>query len=218
MSKFMITDGHGRYLCRDANGNFSPCKNKLLGYVWEQRSKAANILVNCVNKNLRNRYRILEIEDGIYPKKESKQVQAIKSQPVIKPKNDIAKEIGNEAIEENQIEDLTTNIDNFADFVQSAEQRKDRLLMALSDVDKEISDINHYIELGENFNTYQGWLAFNMLKNRLKKRRKIKDELHILIQLGECKVNSAMIAEIKKVIGGLDTREYQPRILKQLFE
>lgn len=114
--------------------------------------------------------------------------------------------------------DLTTNIDNFTDFIQSTEQRKEALLIDLSNVDKEISDINHYIEFGGKFNAYQGWLAFNMLRNRLKKRRKIKDELHILMQLGECKVNSTMLAEIKDSIVSLDTRKYQPRILKELFE
>lgn len=213
MSKYMITDGR-LYLRRDASGNFVPVKSQLLGDVWEQRSKAQNVLSNCINKNFRKRYRIIEIADEIIPKP----VINEKSETVIKPKDSVAKQIGNETIEENHLSDLTTEIDKFTDFVQDAEQRKETLLNALSDVDKEISDINHYIEFGGKFNAYQGWLAFNMLRNRLRKRRKIKDELHILMQLGECKVNSEMLTEIKNSIGNLDTREYQPRILKELFE
>ncbi len=136
---------------------------------------------------------------------------------VIKPKDEAAKRIGDETIEENQLSDLSVDIDNFAGFIQSAEQRRNTLSAALSDVDKEISDINHYIEFGK-FNAYQGWLAFNMLRGRLKKRRKIKDELQILVQLGECKVNSEMLADIKVAIGKLKTREYQPRKLNELFK
>lgn len=213
MSKYMITDGC-LYLRRDASGNFVPVKNQSLGDVWEQRSKVQNVLLNCINKNFRKRYRILEIADEIIPKL----IVSKKPEIAIKPKDSVAKQIGNESIEENHLSNLTTEIDKFTDFVQDAEQRKKTLLNALSNVDKEISDINHYIEFGNKFNAYQGWLAFNMLRNRLRKRRKIKDELHILIQLGECKVNSEMLTEIKNSIGNLDAREYQPRILKELFE
>lgn len=210
----MLTDGHGLYLRRDASGNFIPVKSKELADVWEKRNKASNVLANCVNKNFRDRYKVVEIEEDTTPKKAAKG----KIKVTVKPHDNAAMHIGNEAIEENKICDLTENIESFVDFVQSTEQRKETLLSALSDVDKEISDINHYIELGDSFNAYQGWLAFNMLRNRLKKRRKIKDELYILTQLGECKVNSAMLEDIKNSIGNLDSREYKPRILNELFE
>ena len=214
MPRFMITDGHGLYLRRDVSGNYVPVRNKALGDVWEQRGKVSNVLSNCISKNLRNRYRIIEIEDAIIPKSEE---ITNRINMVIKSKDDVAKRIGNEPIEDNQLSNLSVNIDNFAGFVQNAEQRKEVLVTALSDVDKEISDINHYIEFGQ-FNAYQGWLAFNMLRGRLKKRRKVKDELQILTQLGECKVNSSMIANIKSAIGKLSSREYQPRKLNELFE
>ena len=210
----MISDGHGLYLRRDASGNYIPVKNKALGDIWEQRGKASNVLVNCISKNLRDRYRIVEIKDVAIPKQE---VSIDRIDIVVKPKDEAAKRIGDETIEENQLSDLSVDIDNFAGFIQSAEQRRNTLSAALSDVDKEISDINHYIEFGK-FNAYQGWLAFNMLRVRLKKRRKIKDELHILIQLGECKVNSSMIADIKVAIEKLKTRKYQPRKLNELFK
>ena len=43
MSKYMITDGR-LYLRRDVSGNFVPVKSQSLGDVWEQRSKAQNVL------------------------------------------------------------------------------------------------------------------------------------------------------------------------------
>lgn len=215
LPRFMIADGRGLYLRRDASGNYVPVKNKALGDVWEQRGKASNVLVNCISRNLRDRYRIIEVEDVVIPKLEEMTTNRIDM--VVKSKDDVAKRIGDEPVEENQISSLSVDIDNFAGFIQNAEQRKEVLITALSDVDKEISDINHYIEFGQ-FNAYQGWLAFKMLRGRLKKRRKVKDELHILTQLGECKVNSAMLADIKASIGKLSTREYQPRKLNELFE
>lgn len=211
----MISDG-SLYLRRDAAGNYIPVKNKALGDVWEKRAKASNVLISCVNKNLRNRYKIIEVEN-ISVAESKGGMNAGKIDTAIRPKDDVVKRIGNEPVEENQLSSLSADIDIFTGMIQSAEQRKEILIVALSDVDKEICDINHYIEFGK-FNAYQGWLAFKMLKGRLQKRRKIKDELSILSQLGECKVNSAMLADIKSSICKLDTREYQPRKLNELFE
>lgn len=45
----------------------------------------------------------------------------------------------------------------------------------LSKVDKEISDIYHYIEVS-NLDAYRGWKAYKLLKDKLIERRKIKDE------------------------------------------
>lgn len=217
MSRFMISDRKGLYLRRDASGNYIPVKKKELGDVWNQRSKASNVLINCVNKNLRNKYSIIEIEEAVISPPKQKELTIKNVETSIKPKDKIAKKLGDEVIEDNQLSSLSVNIDNFAGFVQNVEERKEILHISLSDVDKEISDINHYIEFGK-FNAYQGWLAFNLLRSRLKKRRKIKDELHILTQLGECKVNSAMIEDIKTSIKKLNAREYRPRKLNELFE
>ena len=217
MSRFMISDRKGLYLRRDAFGNYIPVKKKELGDVWDQRSKASNVLTNCVNKNLRNKYSIIEIEEAVISPPKQKELTIKNVETSIKPKDKIAKKLGDEVIEDNQLSSLSVNIDNFAGFVQNVEERKEILHISLSDVDKEISDINHYIEFGK-FNAYQGWLAFNLLRSRLKKRRKIKDELHILTQLGECKVNSAMIENIKTSIKKLNAREYRPRKLNELFE
>ena len=38
------------------------------------------------------------------------------------------------------------------------------------------------------FNAYQSWLAFSMLQNRLRMRRRNKDELQAIQQLGESKI------------------------------
>lgn len=217
MSRFMISDKKGLYLRRDASGNYIPVKKKELGDVWNQRSKASNVLINCVNKNLRNKYSVIEIEETVISPQKQKKLTIKNVETAIKPKDKTVKKLGDEVIEDNQLSSLSVNIDNFAGFVQNAEERKEILSISLSDVDKEISDINHYIEFGK-FNAYQGWLAFNLLRSRLKKRRKIKDELHILTQLGECKVNSAMIEDIKTSIEKLNSRKYQPRKLNELFE
>lgn len=217
LSRFMISDGKGLYLHRDVSGNYVPVSKRKLGDVWEQRSKASNVLMNCVSKNLRTRYRVIEIEDTITFCSKSIDESINNIEIVIKPKDDVVKRLINKPKDENQLFPSSINLDNFVKFIQNSEKRKEDLVVELSDVDKEISDINHYIEFGR-FNAYQGWLAFNMLKSRLKKRRKVKDELHVLTQLGECKINSASIEKVKLSMNKLNSRKYQPRKLKELFE
>ena len=203
MSRFMISDERGLYLHKDFSGNYIPVKNKMFGDFWEQYEKASNVLKNCISRNLRNRYKIIEVEDATIPKQ--------------KIKDDIVKRIGNEPIEEDYLSSLPIDIDNFAKFIQNMEQRKEVLASALSDVNKEIIDINHYIEFGR-FNAYQGWLAFNLLRGRLKKRRKVKDELQILSQFEKCNADPSIIASVKALIEELNTRKYKPRKLNELFE
>ena len=225
----MITDGT-MYIRQNAKGAFVPVRDKSLGSVWEQRNKAQNILENCVTKGLRKRFKIQKVVDEIV-ESNSEPKSKVKSEAKSKvPKtefkaetninaarDEIALSIGNQEIKDNMVKKWEDDISGFSNFIQDAESRKESLLTALSDVDQEISDINHYIEFGK-FNCYQGWLAYNMLRNRLKKRRKIKDELNILIRLGNCKINSEMINEIQTTIGNLKTKKYKPRKLKELFE
>lgn len=207
--KYYLGDKNGYYLRRDAAGNFVPVKNILLADWWEQSSKAANILGSCVNKNLRSRYKVKAVEESI------SQNSIIKTS--VKPKEEFTRSIAKELIEEGETDKWVNGIEVMKNFIEDSEGRKDELTEALSEVDKEISDINHYIEFGK-FNAYQGYLAFDMLKQRLMKRRKIKNELTVLFQLGECKITSDKLENIQRAISELDNRKYQPRVLIDLFE
>ena len=213
---YVITDGDKVYLFRDNRGNFIPTTNKNVADIWESKRKAVNVLNSCVNKNLRDRYMVMEIEVE-KPKKTVEQVIKVRSYENIKPNNEAAKRIINSPIVDNDLETIKDKLAKLYNYVQSSEERQKELANALSDVDKEISDIHHYIEFGK-FNCYQGWLAFSMLRNRLKQRRKIKDELTIINQLGESIIDLNALNNIQKGIERLDSRTYQPRRLNELFE
>lgn len=213
---YVITDGDKVYLFRDNRGNFIPTTNKNVADIWESKQKAVNVLNSCVNKNLRDRYMVMEIEVE-KPKKTVEQVIKVRSYENLKPNNEAAKRIINSPIVDNDLETIKDKLAKLYNYVQSSEERQKELANALSDVDKEISDIHHYIEFGK-FNCYQGWLAFSMLRNRLKQRRKIKDELTIINQLGESIIDLNALNNIQKGIERLDSRTYQPRRLNELFE
>lgn len=210
---YMITDGHGSYIRKDEfSGKYVPVRSYALADRFEQRCKAVNVLNNAIGKNIRNRYKVIDIEEGMpSPKPQNNYSNKLHS------KDKVAKAISEEATGDSQTEKWASGAKAFTEFVMDAEKRKEELTNLLSEVDKEISDVNHYIEFGK-FNAYQGWLAFSMLQNRLRKRRKIKDELQVIQQLGESKITLSMLEGINKAVSELANRKYTPRVLNELFE
>lgn len=210
---YVITDGHGSYIRKDEfSGKYVPVRNASFAERFEQRCKAANVLKNAIGKNIRSKYKVVDIEEETVPI--SPTVREVNSS---NNKDQVVKTIASEEPAESQTEKWVSGAETLTEFVMDAEKRKEELVGLLSEVDKEISDINHYIEFGK-FNAYQGWLAFTMLQNRLRKRRKIKDELSVINQLGECKITSDMMIDIKNAIAELGNRKYAPRVLTQLFD
>lgn len=210
---YLITDGNGSYIRKDEfSGKYVPIRSYSMAERFEQRYKAINVLHNAIGKNIRNRYKVIDIEEGVLsPKSEVSNVNKVRHG------EKIAKALSEEKQTESQTEKWASGAKALTEFVMDAEKRKEELAGQLSEVDKEISDINHYIEFG-NFNAYQGWLAFSMLQNRLRKRRKIKDELQVIQQLGESKITLSMLDGINKAVSDLSNRKYVPRVLTELFE
>lgn len=210
---YVITDGHGSYIRKDDfSGKYVPVRNASFAERFEQRCKAANVLKNAIGKNIRSKYKVVDIEE------ETAHIRlTVREVNSTSNKDQVVKTIASEKPAESQTEKWVSGAETLTEFVMDAEKRKEELVGLLSEVDKEISDINHYIEFGK-FNAYQGWLAFTMLQNRLRKRRKIKDELSVINQLGECKITSDMMIDIKNAIAELGNRKYAPRVLTQLFD
>lgn len=210
---YVITDGHGSYIRKDEfSGKYVPVRNASFAERFEQRCKAANVLKNAIGKNIRSKYKVVDIEEETAPI-----MTTVREVNSTSNKDQVVKTIASEKPAESQTEKWVSGAETLTEFVMDAEKRKEELVGLLSEVDKEISDINHYIEFGK-FNAYQGWLAFTMLQNRLRKRRKIKDELSVINQLGECKITSDMMIDIKNAIAELGNRKYAPRVLTQLFD
>ena len=218
MIRYAFSDGHGSYIRFDKfSGKYVPVRNESLAEQWDLRSKAQNILKNAISKQNRKKYHIVEIDDGL---------SLITEEPIKKnepDKNeqvdlhiDKVKELSEDSLEENQITKWSGAIESLTGLVLDAETRRDELTVSMSDIDKEITDIQHYIELN-NLNAYQGFLAYKMLQVRLRKRRKIKDELQVLTQLGNCKIESSTLIDVQNAIKEMDNRVYTPRILTQLF-
>lgn len=87
----------------------------------------------------------------------------------------------------------------------------------LSLVDQEISDIRHYAE-DFNLNMYQAWKLYKLLQDACRRRRKIKNEMYKIRYILSSNFVDCTNKAISNYIKNLEHRQYNPRILKELFD
>lgn len=89
-----------------------------------------------------------------------------------------------------------------------AAQRKNMLLHDLSNVDRELSNCLHEIELSRNKNASEGYIEYRKIKEILEKRREIKDELSVVSTILESNLASMATDRIQKVVDNLSNRKF----------
>lgn len=99
---------------------------------------------------------------------------------------------------------------------QEVKLRKLELNSALSRIDKEISDIRHYIEFYP-LNACQGYKMAKMLKDCLVERRKIKNEAEALDRISWMNVGYIGSGKGRIALSKVKDKQYRPRVLTELF-
>lgn len=111
-------------------------------------------------------------------------------------------------------------VEELISFSSQLRQYRLNLNYMLSEVDKEICDIMHYIEF-YNLDAAKGYKTYKMLKDCRLRRRKIKDEYEKVSAAITVFANDDLIDKLKNALHqmkGLDARTYKPRVLAELFE
>ena len=83
----------------------------------------------------------------------------------------------------------------------------------LSDIDKELVDIDHWIEFYP-VSAYDGYRMTKMRKDRLLERRRIKDSLFEISIIRSIKQKGG---ETLKTLNGIEDKKYTPRVLTDIF-
>lgn len=182
-------DGSYLYVAQGAKLVRVHCKKSATQFTYK---KAENIINFNINKDMR-RYWSIVTEDGFK----------------VQVKKEDNKEYSRFGWQE--ISDMQQNL--FGDLQRYGEELRNRL----SQVDREICDIQHYIEFFL-LDAAKGYKAYRMLKERLSNRRHIKEEISKV----NCFMNgSAEDFSSGKIAEQLKTMEqhiYTPRVLDELFD
>lgn len=200
MAKYVITNGK-YYIKKDKRGNFIPIMSPTLADTFT-KVKAENILCNQISKCLRSRYHVECIEKDPPGIKSVTKTDLVKTEKIMETDN-IMRWI-------DRIKDLNG-------LAKDASDRQEQLTQELSKVDKELSDIEHYIEFS-NLNAYQGYQAAKMIKDKRRIRRSIKNELTVINVILSRRISETVQDEVVKCINVLDHRTYNPRVLEKMFE
>lgn len=218
--RYVIADSGGRYIMKNAANQYVPVYDVEFAEKYDTLTKAKNILNSCVNRSMRKLFSVKEIEirdDSAECTKKHEQgseTPSISVKITYRPKQDQLRRLAAQEVGEEDFSFSKNNILNALGNVESVRERKAALQEQHSVIEKEIIDIEHYIELSEGVNAYQGWLAYMTLRKRLKLRRQVKDELMVLSDVED--VMNGLRKTVSK-LNGLGGRKYEPRILTELF-
>jgi len=204
VKRYMLTDGNGNYIRRDSKSNkYVPVNGLAYGDSWDEFKRAEKIRKSALGKELKRKYYSIVVE---VPDKSTKQ------QKPDMQLSDVVEEI--KAINDGDIE---TTIIEFLKCAETLFSKKDDLLAKQSSIDREVTDLQHYIEQ-KNLNAYEGYMAYKKLQSVLIRRRWIKDKLLILSIIEDCKIDPESISHTISRIQGLNGRKYKPRVLNEIFE
>lgn len=164
-----------------------------------ERSKALNILGNLPKTLKRLKFKAVPILDI-----ESKKQSVVQKQVIHK--------------EYTPPESVTRWIEKFGvcdDVIQEAKIRKEELVSALSNIDKELSNTLHKIELEKSKNACDGFKDYKELKDILDKRRNIKDELMIISSVLRMDFRNFDGEIVNKAVAGLVNRKFTVRVIEE---
>ena len=135
MIVYVLSDGAGRYIRKDnGTGKYVSVKGEKYALQFQSADNALKILYNSVPKTIRDNFGVEEIQ--IEDVKTTKDMSVVKS-------------IINKNIIDDEIASWLSKVDAFVGFAESVETRIEELVELLSTTDKEICDIQHFIEFGK---------------------------------------------------------------------
>ena len=114
------------------------------------------------------------------------------------------------------IDDLRESINGLSEKFTTLKGNKEWLLNEESNIDKQISDILHYIEF-YNFSASNGYKLCKALKELRLRRRDIKNELELIGIISTHTCNNIANGNTNKAIDTLGKKQYAPRVLNDLF-
>lgn len=202
MGVYVITNGEGSYIRRDeVSGKYVPIRSFKQATQWDSIVKANGILNNSIAKSIRNGYA----------------VQLVDTEKIVEKENiNVQNNICSRNISDDNINEWLSKINTIVDVLSGSDVRQQELNRMLSDVDREIVDVEHYIEFGK-FNAYQGWMSFKMLQSLLKQRRIYKNEIQVLNLIRQCRIDKNSISALSQTISDIQNKCYTPRAIPELF-
>ena len=195
---YMIVNPQKTLYIRTENGKSLTCSKQ-----HRQRfeySKACKILANLPRTMHKFHFKV-------EPIRESDVVEADESSPK-KSAIDSRQYISKPYTIPPEVQGWVNRVKECNGLAKDAASRKSELIEQLSNVDKELSNCLHEIELSGNMNACNGYKKYRRTKMILERRRVIKDELSVVDSILTSNLQSMATDRIQKVVNGLGKRRF----------
>ena len=213
MAIYMITDGNGSYIRHDpASNKYVPVRSRGMASQWTDLTKARNIYQS-LQKSVRRTYELKMIETDHPP-------ALVNIPPEPEPSAHTAQLSHLPDISFDSFADLTyikERVEEVITLLTGANQKAQQLETILSSTDKEIIDLEHYIEFNR-LNASDGYVAYKKLRERLLFRRAAKNELRVRQLLAAMQPVNSELSRVHAEILAVTSQQYTPRALEDLFE
>lgn len=203
MNGYVITDTQNTiFVCKDTSGSYSLTTDRAKALVWDNKPSADAVFRSNLSKLIKSK--------GVLVKSVAMQMVCSEVKEDTKPVvQDTPPEVGSSKY----------IVSVLSDAVAKLNCRHLALSDELSKFDRQITDVEHYIEFNAGkLNACDGYKAYKLLQDVLVERRKIKDELQILQVVKDRMALSDDIENIHERVKELESRKYEPREFKHLFK
>lgn len=180
VSRYIITNGEQFVKNQNATSLTTVSDD---AYMWTLKTSAENVLSDAKNRSSNSPHATID--------------NSYKVEPVYIYVSDIEPDIS---------DDLNT-IKLFADIVQDSAEREESLLAQLSKVDRELSDIEHFIEFVD-LNGVDGFKIYKKMQSIRQIRREIKHRLKIVQTINSQSIDPEVL---KRLVKGFGNIYYKPR-------
>lgn len=206
--EYVLTDGK-KYIKRNFDGKYMVTPNMFVADTFTTQKDAENVKLNSITKSLSRTFYVAEIINGKVIRCDSPRPKKIERMDGDKTFYFVS---DNNFVNTKWHKGFEGLLDLFDD----ANNRIHELSQEMSNIEAEITDIEHYIEF-TSLNARDGYKLYRRLRELLRRRRYVKDEQRIVNTITK---NQVAAEPIKRIIEALDTgktRSYKPRILADLF-
>lgn len=190
------------WVCKDTSNSYSLTTDRAKALIFDSKPAADTVFKSNLSKLIKSK--------GVSVKSVTLQITGPNTQPKQEaPVVTDAPEFGSSKY----------IISILSDAVAKLNCRHTSLVDEQSKYDRQITDVEHYIEFNAGkLNACDGYKAYKLLQDVLVERRKVKDELQMIQMVRDTMAFPEDIASIDSKVKKLESRKYEPRELAYLFE
>ena len=200
---YVIQNRNGSYMCYDTNRRLSATSNVRKAAIFEDSSKAYNVLTHCYPKNQRAVWQVVEV-----PRETARPdpKQAVRCSGMEADVRGTLQHLVSWSEVSDTLQQIYSKV-----FAYRAE-----LQDALVRVESELCDCEHACEFFK-FDAAKGYRLYRMIRACRINRRFLKDELRRVNAIVETSAVETASGRLQKAMHEIDTQVYTPRVLKELF-